>query len=264
MVVKATVGMHTGNFIFDTGSERLLLNADDFKADPNNNALTATGNTGSLTVREKMVDSIHIDQLSISNILAHIVDLDHIEIKKNTKFLGIIGYNVFQHFEVFIDFQNKLLVFSRLDRKGERLDSIAYYEVPVDSMNFILQKHLIVVPVTINGVKMEMFIDSGAELNLIDRKVQRKALDNFRIIKRVNIIGVGKRQVEVIAGTMQGVKCGNQDCRTMNTLLTSLDDINSSLGVDVEGVLGYEFLNTRRMMINYKKKKLYFFAQQRS
>jgi hypothetical protein len=60
------------------------------------------------------------------------------------------------------------------------------------------------------------------------------------------------------------VHCGNQYSEKMNTLLTSLDEINQSFDVNVQGVLGYEFLKKRRVLINYQKRKLYFFSQVRS
>lgn len=107
-------------------------------------------------------------------------------------------------------------------------------------------------------------LDSGAELNLIDRKINRKALDKFTVIKRVNLIGVGKREVEVMAGTLSEMIVGGEHCKSMNTLLTSLDDINENFGLALNGVIGYEFLSTRRVMINYKKRKLYFFDRLRS
>ncbi len=264
MIVQARIDTFTGNFIIDTGSERLLLNQDYIQFTGREKMITAVGNTGAVSVKEKMVDSLYLDQLFITNVMAHVVDLNHIEVKKNTRILGILGYNVFEKFELFIDFQNKLIVLSRVDRRGTRLDSIAYYERPYDSLSFELKKHLIVVPVIINGVRTEMILDSGAELNLIDRRISKRVLGQFTIIKRVNLIGVGKHQVEVLAGTINQATCGNQETKNMNTLLTSLDEINSSFGVSVEGVLGYEFLNSRRTLINYQKRKLYFFRFVRS
>ena len=264
MIVQAGVDTFTGNFIVDTGSERLLLNQDYVPFTGREKLVTAVGNTGSLSVKEKLVDSLYLDQLYVTNVMAHLVDLNHIEVKKNTRILGILGYNVFEKFELFIDYQNRLIVLSRVDRRGTRMDSIAYYELPYDSMSFDLKKHLIVVPVNINGVRTEMILDSGAELNLIDRRISKRVLGQFTIIKRVNLVGVGKHQVEVIAGTINQASCGNQEAKNMNTLLTSLDEINSSFGVSVEGVLGYEFLNSRRTLINYQKRKLYFFRFVRS
>lgn len=265
IVVQANVDTMSGKFILDTGSERLLLNQHYFKIDNRNKAVAAAGNTGLVeSATEMEVDTLRIDKLFISNIRAHIVDLSHIELKKNTRIIGILGFYVFKDFELFIDFQNFRIVLSRLDKTGERVDSIRNWEIPHDSLQFELKKHVIIVDAIENSIKLKLMLDSGAELNLIDRKVNRKALDNFTVIKRVNLIGVGKNEVEVLAGTLKDLEVGNQHCASMNTLLTSLDDINENFGVALQGVLGYEFLSTRRVMINYKKRKLYFFDPLRS
>lgn len=264
MVVQAKVDSLVGNFIIDTGSERLLLNQDYFSDRDRGKTIASTGVTGIVSVYEKNIDSLYMDQLLVPDLLAHLVDLNHIEVKKNMRIHGILGYNVFSGYELFIDFPHSRIVMSKVDKKGIRLDTLTPWEIPYDSISFELRKHLIVMDVVVNNVRMEMILDSGAELNLIDRKVNRKALDHFTVIKRVNLIGVGKKQVEVLAGTLEKVQCGNQTCKSMNTLLTSLDNINSSLGVSVEGVLGYEFLGKRRTLINYQKRKLYFYSPLRS
>lgn len=264
MVVEAKVDSTVGNFIVDTGSERLLLNTKHLPAKPWERLVAAAGNTGPVSAKERTIDKLHLDRLSIYQLKAHMVDLSHIEIKKNTRILGVLGYDVFREFELFIDYQNSLVVLSRVNRNGVRLDTIAYLEHPLDSISFSLQRHLIVVVPEVNRQKLEMILDSGAELNLIDRRTNRKVLEKFTVIKRVNLIGAGKKKIEVLAGTLDDVKCGNQYCKSMNTLLTSLDEINTSLGVNVDGVLGYEFLHQRRTLINYQKRKLYFFGPSRS
>lgn len=264
IVVQASVNEIAGNFIFDTGSERLLLNKDYITCPPNSRLVTALGNTGGLQATEKRIDSLFLDQLFIPDLLAHVVDLDHIEVKKNTKVIGILGYNVFKDFEILIDFPNSRLQLSRIDKNGIRIDKRPPWESPVDSLSFDMIKHFIVVKAVVNTIHMKMILDSGAELNLIDRKANKKALESFTIIKRVNLIGAGKKQVEVLAGVLRDVICGNQKTTTMNTLLTSMDEINSTFGLNVQGVLGYEFLSQRRTLVNYKKKKLYFFSSSRS
>lgn len=265
IVVQANADTLSGNFILDTGSERLVLNQQYFKPNTRDRAVVAAGNTGIVgSVTEMKVDTLLLDRLFIPNLRAHVADLSHIEEKKNARIIGILGFDVFEDFELFIDFQNSRIVLSRLDKHGVRVDSIRNWEIPYDSLKFELKKHVIIVDGYVNNVKLHLMLDSGAELNLIDRKTNRKALDRFTIIKRVNLIGMGKRQVEVIAGTLEDMKVGNEHCASMNTLLTSLDDINESFGVSLNGVLGYEFLSTRRVMINYKKRKLYFFDPLRS
>ncbi len=59
--------------------------------------------------------------------------------------IGILGYDVYQDFEVFIDFQSKVIVLTRVNRKGIRIDTLAPFEIPYDSLDFDLRHHLIVV-----------------------------------------------------------------------------------------------------------------------
>jgi hypothetical protein len=264
-MVQARVDTVEGYFMLDTGSERLVLNRRYFSRNESERMVAAIGNTGMVSdVAERKVDSLQVDQLVIRNLFAHLTDLEHIEQKKNVRMIGILGYEVYKDFEVFLDFQNKVIVLRRVDRKGMRIDSIAIFETPYDSLEFDLNKHLIVLDTRINNIRLKMILDSGAELNLIDRKVNRRVLDSFEIIKRVNLVGVGKREVEVLAGVLKDVRCGDQYSARMNTLLTSLDEINSAFDINVQGVLGYEFIKRRRIMINYQKRKLYFFNPIRS
>ena len=265
IMVEASVDTMTGYFMLDTGSEKLILNKEYFEAGPNGRAVAAVGNTGMVdAVVERYVDSLQLDRLVIRDLSAHLVDLHHIELKKNVRMLGILGYEVYRDFEVFIDFQNRVIVLSRVNKKGMRVDTLAPFERAYDSLDFDLKHHLIVLAAKVNSVRLDLILDSGAELNLIDRHVNRKVLDSFEIIKRVNLIGVGNKDVEVLAGVLHDVRCGNQVSDKMNTLLTSMDEINTSFNVNVEGVLGYEFLKKRRILINYQKRKLYFFNQVRS
>lgn len=264
MMVEAQVDSVRGYFILDTGSERLVLNNKHYKPGITSLPIVSAGNTGLVAAVGSNVDSIKVQLLVLHDLFAHFVDLTHIEVKKNTRILGIMGYDVFKNFELFIDFPEKRIVLFRLNKTGWRIDPTSSWEKPIDSLSFTMKNHIIQVNAEVNGAKLKMMLDSGAELNLVDRRINRKVLDNFTIIKRVNLSGVGKKEVEVLAGVLKNVRCGNQHADKMNTLLTSLDAINASFGTQLDGVLGYEFLKHRRTLINYTKRKIYFFNPVRS
>jgi hypothetical protein len=260
--VQASVDGMSGNFIFDTGAERLILNQHYFESQARQGTVAALGNTGAVhRAKWHDVDTLLLSPLFLVRKQAHLVDLHHIELRKNARILGVIGYDVFSQFEVMIDFQNRILVLSRVNNKGARIDSLAWHMQPFDSIGFVLRKHLIVLDAEVNAVRLRMILDSGAELNLLDRGVNRKVLNNFTILKRVNLSGVGHQEVEVLAGILADVSCGKQYCEKMNTLLTNLSEFNDNFDAGAHGVLGYEFLHTRRTAINYQKQKVYFFEQ---
>lgn len=264
ITVQARVDSLIGNFFFDTGAERLLLNSNYFEpqfALSGRAAIGSTGKLGDVGVRD--VDTLFWENMHFYDIRTNILDLSHIEETKHLRLLGIIGYNVFSEFEVFIDFQFYQIILTRLDAKGSRLDSFAIYEQPYDSLDFYLHRHLIILDAEVDGISLSINLDTGAELNLLDRRVKRRVLDHFEILKRVRLIGAGEGEVEVLAGILRDLRCGRQTNPGMNTLLTSLDEMNRNFQTDLDGVMGFEFIASRRLLINYKKKKLYFFNLQR-
>lgn len=265
IAVEARVDTFQGTFVLDTGAERLLLNRQYFgRKSATSASVSAVGNTGQVgDVEKRWIDTLHWDNLFFKNVQANVVDLSHIERKKNLRLIGILGYNVFKNFEIFLDFQLKQIVLTRLDKKGIRIDTTAIWETPVDSIDFKLARHFIVLKGKVGQADLRFGLDSGAELNLIDRRVKRKVLDNFEIVKRVRMLGAGQNTIEVLAGSLKDVHIGQQHTESMRTLLTSLSDMNVNFGTRLDGILGYEFLSTRRTLINYKRKKLYFFAYQR-
>lgn len=263
ITIEAQVEGIIGNFLFDTGSERLILNRSYFDADVSV-PVAGMGSSGVVeSVETKRIDSMLIDRLTIEDVLAHVVDLSHIEQKKNIQLRGIIGYNVFSDFEILIDYPDRIITFSRLDRSGDPLETRRVWEQKADSLHFYLDRHAIIFNGEVAGKKIRFMLDTGAELNLLDRLVGRKVLKQFKIMKRLNMTGVGKNEVEVLAGTLTGVRCAQQQPGEMYTLLTNLDQLNTAFRTDIQGVLGYEFLFDKRILINYTKEKVYFLLPNR-
>ncbi len=259
IAVTARVDTVEGTFFFDTGAECLLLNNRYFSGDSRLTGYAQYGVTGgSQAVFSKQVDTLKWDNLFLPDVTAHILDLSHIESKRNVRVIGIIGYDVFKEYEILLDYPLKQIVLSKLDEAGNRLDPNAFPDALFDSLDFVLARHGIVVQASVEGKMLNLNLDTGAEINLLDRKVNKKVLKQFKIIKRVNLNGAGQQKLEVLAGTLAEVQCGKQRNSPMNTLLTSMDQLSLIFGTKIDGVLGFEFLRPRRTIVNYKRQKLYF------
>ncbi len=255
ITIEGRIGDVSGNFLFDTGSEVLLLNRSYF-TQCEASTTASLGSSGIVeSIGKSEIDTLHVDRLFVLKLNADIVDITHIETKKNIQLRGIIGYNVLKDFEVLIDYPSRIITLSRLDNSGIPIEQRSGWEQKSDSIRFYLRQHLITFGGKIGGKSLVFALDTGAELNLLDRLVGRKVLNHFEILKRVNMVGVGKGEIEVIAGLLRQFKCGNQEPKEMHTLLTNLDDFNAAFRTSIHGVLGYEFLFDKRILINYKKKK---------
>lgn len=260
ILIQAEVAGQSGNFILDTGSEALILNAAHFAGGVEQPMLASTGTTGRVEgVRVTAVSDLAIDSSRMERLGAHVIDLRHIEEKKHIRLLGIIGYDVIKAYELLIDFQLRQLTLTQLDRLGNRLDSLAIYDEATDSLEARLQGHILAIEGEVDGHSVTFGLDSGAELNLIDKRAGRKVLQHFQPNRRTVLHGMaGSKGVEVIAGKLYHFSSGQQRCSGMRTILTNMAELNHSFGSRLDGLIGYEFLVTRRTILNYKREKLYF------
>jgi hypothetical protein len=262
IVVKANIFNIEGNFIIDTGSESLILNKILF---PNlyqhqSNNQSATGILNSVeNTYQKQIRGFILQNFKLENKSSHIIDLSHIEKSKRVKFLGIIGYNILKDYEVFIDMHLNQITLAKLDINGERLDKNVYLEKIVDTINFSLKEHTIVINGTINDQKVKLGLDTAAEFNQINKRINKKALKYFIPKKRLKLSGIGNNKIEVLAGNLHRVKLSEKTYfGPMLTVLTNLTKMNEAFGTSLEGVLGFEFFAQKRTIINYKKEQLYF------
>ena len=260
IAVEATIDTEIGRFIFDTGSSDLILNSQHFTSSSTALQSQSIGSTGIVqSIQKTWIDNLNLDRIDLKNISAQVTDLTHIEESKKTKILGIIGFYVIKDYEVFIDYRYRQIILTKVDKKGRRYHAVGISEIPYDSLDFDLQRHAIILKAQVADEELKFNLDTGAEINLLDSRVSDKVLNNFKILRRVNMVGIGKDKVEVLAGSLHGVICGPEASYPMRTLLTNTDYIRNMTNTRVDGVFGYEFLQSKRISINYKRNKIYFY-----
>ncbi len=260
IAIEAIVNNKKGTFILDTGAQRMLLNQKYF----NTKSLPSRGNWAGIngtvqSVPYQIIDSFHLQSLTITDLEANFLDLSHIEKKRGIRLLGIIGYEALKNFEVFIDYPARKIQLNPVDKKGFTKLTPVFYEEIQDSLDFKLLHHLIVLKTEVGGVKMRMALDTGSELNLLDRLVKKKVLEHFEARNTINVSGSSSKVVEAVVGMLHHFKLNGQEFPPMRTLLNNLDHMRKSLGIWLDGLLGHEFLRNRRILINYQQRRLYIF-----
>ncbi|PNQ72625.1 hypothetical protein C1T31_10780 [Hanstruepera neustonica] len=262
IVVEAEIHGQKGNFIIDTGSEAMILNKVHFnnlnkhqkKDNQSYGILEAVDNP-----YEKQIKDFVLENFKLESINSDVIDLSHIEHSKKVKLLGIIGFSVLKEYEVFIDLYLNQITLSKVDRDGNKLDKDVYLEEIVDSLNFTLKNHTIILYGDVNNQKVKFGLDTAAEFNQISKNLNKEILKNFIPKKRLTLVGAGNRKIEVMAGKMHRVRLSETlFFGPMNTVLTNFSQMNKAFGTDLDGILGYEFFKTKRTIINYHKEMLYF------
>ncbi|GAL89932.1 hypothetical protein [Jejuia pallidilutea] len=262
IVVEAELLDKKGNFIIDTGSEALILNSVHFNAyyPFQKKTTNASGVNAVLDFSyEKFIDEFNLNGFKFENKVSDIINLSHIETGKKIKLLGIIGYSILKDYEVFIDLHLHQITLTKVDKEGHPLSDKIYLEKIVDSLDFTLKKHTIVIQGFINNQSVRFGLDTAAEFNQINKSIHRKALAFFIPKQRLKLNGASGKTIRVLAGKLHRVKLkDNIYFGPMYTVLTNLNQMNEAFGVALDGILGYEFFAQKRTIINYKKEKLYF------
>ena len=262
IVIEAELLNKKGNFIIDTGSETLILNKVHFPTKYSHNKKekkTYSINQLIDNPFKKKLDEFKIQHFTLKNKKSDVINLSHIEKNKNIHLLGIIGFSILKDYEVFIDLHLNQITLSKVDKHGNKLDPNVYLEKIIDSIQFKLKKHTIVLSCLVQDQAVKFGLDTGAEFNQINKSIGKKVLKHFKPKKRVTLIGAGNGKLEVLVGHLHRVKLSNtQYFGPMNTVLTNLSKMNEAFGTNLDGVLGYEFFKYKRTIINYQKEKLYF------
>ncbi|WP_418510133.1 hypothetical protein [Corallibacter sp.] len=262
IVIEAELLGEKGDFIIDTGSEALILNKIHFpfKYEYRETPKQTSGVVNTLdNALEKQLKEFVISNLNLKNKISDVIDLSHIEKTKRMHLLGVIGFNILKDYEVFIDMYLNQITLTKVDRFGNKLDKKVYLEKITDSISFNLVNHTIVLNGFVNDKPLKFALDTAAEFNQINKNVSKKVLKNFRPNKRLELIGAGNKKIEVLAGKLHLVKLNDTIYfGPMDTILTNLSKMSEAFGLNLDGVLGYEFFRQKRTIINYQKEKLYF------
>ena len=264
ITIRARVDTLEGNFFFDTGASKLLLNQRYFgkkgvATDP------ARGVTGNVAVSGTVnVDTLRFDQFMRTQVQADIIDLSHIEKSKKMAVIGLIGASVFEHYEILFDYEASLLVMIKMDKAGKPVEALPTWEyaqqgsVPLKISEHIAMLYLEFSPK--GGCWMGL--DSGAEQNLLSTAMSGKFLKaNFEIRRRMKLKGAGGESVEVLSGMLQNARLDTVPFQPMATILTKMSAINEAYVTQLDGVLGYEFLSQRPMSINLRRRQLTFYVK---
>lgn len=262
IVIEAQLLNQKGNFIIDTGSETLILNKKHFKG-YNTSSKNTSQTSGVLDIidnpLERRLQEFIIKDLIISHKSSDVIDLSHIEISKKIRLLGIIGYDVLKDYEIFVDLHLNQITLSKIDKDGYKLDKTGYLEKIVDSVDFKLKNHTIIIDAIVNGEALKFGLDTAAEFNQLNKKTHKNALKQFFPKRRLNLVDASGKKIEVLAGKLYRVKLTETIYfGPMHTVLSNLSQMNTAFGTKLDGILGYEFFRQQRTIINYKKEKLYF------
>jgi hypothetical protein len=262
ILIKAQADTSQGNFILDTGAQKLVLNLTYFRHYPRDFSANAlqTGATGvGGEASQTLINRFSLGTLDYPPMQADLVNLGHLENSKGIKILGLLGIALFKQCELIIDFEKSLIYLHRIGRKEaatyrhkQLTDTSAFNIVPI-----FMRDNRIVTRTIMAGKKLEFIIDCAAESNLLDSRLPNKIFQDVIITKRVMLLGTGNKKIEALAGNVKNMTIGNKTIGTLPVVITNLENTCFSYNGCINGILGFDFLSLNKVGFNFVKNQMY-------
>jgi hypothetical protein len=253
LLIETIIDGVQGHLIFDSGAgAQLVLNKTYFRDKRKSGSRITRGITGN----SEDVDMINVNGFLIAdtlftNILADVTDLSHIENRKGIKILGFFGLELIHDFEIIIDANKEELKLIRIDKKKSiSEETIQAYDY---SQKIAIVNHILFIQASVGGKELKFCFDTGAEKNVLSYSLPQKIMDTFTFTGRISLSGAGSENKEVICGIINDFALGTQHIKKMTAIFTDLSGLSDVYGVQISGVLGYEFLTLGKIRINCNK-----------
>jgi predicted aspartyl protease len=245
------------DFILDTGAGTSLLSTDLAKQLEVKILGSKEGQSagGKVSVSLAKVDSLAVGESRLDGVDAGVVDLGHLAKTIGAKIDGDLGYNFLKHFRVKISYRDSEI---RLEdpKRVENLARGAQTEVPIHLA--APAKPLILVDVCLNGGGPFQFaIDTGTSTTAISPKLARQ------LKVEASPVGAGTTggaPVDFSAGTLQSFQLGGAKIDNMAVIVADFFEmLSSAVGVQLDGIVGYNFLRNYKVVIDYPGETLTLF-----
>jgi hypothetical protein len=256
LLIEAVVDNETGNLVFDTGASGLVFNSTYFRSHLRSAAESSNGITGSVgTVEQTTIEKIEFAGLIYKKLKVDLANLGHIENRRGTKILGLIGFNMLKDFEIIIDTKNNQLKLYRIDRAGNRVSTSKSNFKPDHSQKLWMNGNIVFLEGKIGDRKLNFCFDTGAETNVISSYSSKNILNSLTITRRSALRGSGLAGKEVLFGRMNDFSMGNQQIKGMETIVSNLEALNDVYGTRIDGMLGFNFMEQGVLCINFVRKQ---------
>lgn len=250
--VEAGLNGKKEKFILDTGSAHFLLNENQEKQKRRKSNLWMNGVGGNKKMAKVRGVDFDWEGITAKRNVMYAVDLNNIVKAKKRDFAGLIGYDQVRSKELVLDYENQKLFL--LSRKNK--DFFNNHN-RVDKVRFRMVNHLPVVKVKIGKKNYYFAIDTGAETNVIDKRLKNKIpKELIEIGFMTNVASNDSLSMEVYGMELQSIKVGKTQYDHMPFIFTDLSFLNMNTDFRIDGLLGYQFLRRGKFSINYRKKQL--------
>lgn len=250
VILKGQVNGKECNLIWDSGAKRSILNSEYFT---NSESESGTANLGGVNARSatdvSVADSItlNIGGITVENATFLTRSLKHLEVNaEEIPIAGLIGMDILGGYNILYDYDAKKLTLIdsavNMQMQGTPIAVIPYSQFASD--------YLPCIKVNIGGKDYDMGIDCGAGANLINGA----ALPEDAQFDTTNLVGISGDITEQKFGKLN-FTIGEISFEEQPFVVGDI----SHLKLSINGLLGYPFLSSHKMMFRNSTKELIIF-----
>ncbi|WP_417611949.1 aspartyl protease family protein [Owenweeksia hongkongensis] len=256
ILIKGEVRGESGYFIFDTGAPGLVLNEahfEDYELDPTRKV---TGVNGQLHDAHILyVRNLKLGEVAFKQQAAEVIDLSHIEKRRNVKILGLLGVDLFKGVELEIDLHKHILKIYKTDKEGNRLyANTPKYKSDLISMPFKYSGAFIELQAEINNKSYRIAFDTGSETLLLDKNLVNRDKIYTSLISSQSLLSTDGSKSGIEIRQLENIKIG-LNLKKVTTLTTDFNKLRSH-GINVDGLIGYDLMASGIVTINFKNRIL--------
>lgn len=126
------------------------------------------------------------------------------------------------------------------------------------SLPFKLINNLIIIPIDVNGTKLNFLLDTGVSETLLFSLDETDKVQ-FENIEKIKFIGLGNKEPFDGLKSTQNKVSSEGFIDTNHTIYIVLDqniNISSQVGFPINGIIGYHFFKNHPIEIKYRKNKI--------
>ncbi len=257
IAVTAEVEGVRGNFMIDTGATGFIINSRlhpnlDDRAQPLDKA--SFGVNGKISnARKVTAKNFKWDALQAETIDGLYYDLSHLEESVGMELLGIIGADFLSQFTLQFDYKRKVMTLYSGDATKE------WSTPPNQTIELDVLGHMPVFTAQFGEYSLRLAIDSGAEGGMIFKKWEDRLQKQYEVVGQESLNGADQvssmaTKVELTEFRVDGIFYRGHKFM--------LADLVFDHEVQIDGLVGYEFLSSYKTAIDIQGQKLYVWAEE--
>lgn len=262
MLVEAVINGEKKSFIFDSGSPRLILNKARYgEVKPKEGTKYSSlegihGNINSLDILTLSDFDFHGIQMNNQKVLA--ADLSHLEFILETPIAGLIGYEIFEGYDLLFNYSTGTLRLIQPDQTQNFVTAMSA-QFSASSISFKLKQHIPIFEASVSGHSVKLGLDSGASSNLISESLFDTLKESVSNKRKADLTGADGGRKSVQKGDVNGLIIGDTKFESVPTIFKDIDNLKNAYGKELDGLAGYHFLSSQVTLISFTRKKIYLF-----